>query len=75
VADSHFRVVGIGACAGGVEALEAFFEAMPPDPGMAISFELGGEAKLAREKTGLRCTITLPAGTEVLSGLDIWNGR
>ena len=32
----HFPVVGIGASAGGVEALEAFFGAMPPDNGMAF---------------------------------------
>ncbi|MGD9616847.1 MAG: CheR family methyltransferase [Alphaproteobacteria bacterium] len=28
--------MGIGASAGGVEALQAFFEAVPPDPGMAF---------------------------------------
>ncbi|HYS92541.1 MAG TPA: chemotaxis protein CheB, partial [Candidatus Acidoferrales bacterium] len=31
-----FPVVGIGASAGGVEALEAFFAAMPAEPGMAF---------------------------------------
>jgi len=31
-----FPVVGIGASAGGLEALEAFFRNMPPDPGMAF---------------------------------------
>ena len=31
-----FLVVGIGASAGGVRALEQFFERMPPDPGMAF---------------------------------------
>ena len=34
--DEHFPIVGIGASAGGVEALEALFRAMPPDPGMAF---------------------------------------
>ena len=29
-------MVGIGASAGGVEALQAFFEPMPSDPGMAF---------------------------------------
>src|SRR4051812_2710109 len=29
-------VVGIGASAGGLEALEAFFEQVPPDTGMAF---------------------------------------
>jgi two-component system CheB/CheR fusion protein len=33
---SRFPVVGVGASAGGVEALEAFFKPMPPDPGMAF---------------------------------------
>jgi len=32
----RFLVVGIGASAGGVEALQAFFEPMPADPGMAF---------------------------------------
>jgi two-component system CheB/CheR fusion protein len=31
-----FPVIGIGASAGGLEALEAFFSAMPPDSGMAF---------------------------------------
>ena len=33
---SDLRVVGIGASAGGVEALEAFFKAMPDENGMAF---------------------------------------
>ncbi len=33
---TSFPVVGIGASAGGVEALRAFFGAMPADPGMAF---------------------------------------
>jgi two-component system CheB/CheR fusion protein len=32
----RFPIVGIGASAGGVEALEALFTAMPPDSGMAF---------------------------------------
>lgn len=31
-----FPIVGIGASAGGLEALEAFFRAMPPDAGVAF---------------------------------------
>jgi two-component system CheB/CheR fusion protein len=34
--DERFPIVGIGASAGGVEALEALFRAMPPDPGVAF---------------------------------------
>jgi two-component system, chemotaxis family, CheB/CheR fusion protein len=33
---SNLRIVGIGASAGGVEALEAFFKAMPDDNGLAF---------------------------------------
>jgi len=35
-ADNPFAVVGVGASAGGVEALQAFFSPMPPEPGMAF---------------------------------------
>jgi two-component system CheB/CheR fusion protein len=31
-----FPIVGVGASAGGVEALEGFFRGMPPDPGVAL---------------------------------------
>ncbi|MFC4278574.1 CheR family methyltransferase [Achromobacter aloeverae] len=34
--DLHFPVVGIGASAGGIEALRKFFEHMPASPGMAF---------------------------------------
>jgi two-component system CheB/CheR fusion protein len=34
--DARFPIVGVGASAGGVEALEYLFKAMPPDPGMAF---------------------------------------
>ena len=33
---TKFRVVGIGASAGGLESLEQFFANLPPDPGMAF---------------------------------------
>src|ERR1700730_19469588 len=31
-----FRVVGLGASAGGLEALDKLFDALPPDTGMAF---------------------------------------
>ena len=34
--DKPFPIVGVGASAGGVEALEYLFNAMPPDPGVAF---------------------------------------
>jgi len=34
--NGRFPIVGIGASAGGLEAFEAFFKAMPPDSGMAF---------------------------------------
>lgn len=34
--DSRLPVVGVGASAGGVPALDAFFRQMPADPGVAI---------------------------------------
>lgn len=36
LADDEFLIVGIGASAGGVEALESMFESMPENPGFAI---------------------------------------
>src|SRR5690349_7818868 len=33
---SRFKVVGIGASAGGLESLEQFFANLPPSPGMAF---------------------------------------
>jgi chemotaxis response regulator CheB len=33
---THFPVAGIGASAGGIEALEAFFAALPAESGMAF---------------------------------------
>jgi two-component system CheB/CheR fusion protein len=34
--DNRFPIVGVGASAGGVEALESLFRAMPSNPGMAF---------------------------------------
>lgn len=38
VSDLQFPVVGIGASAGGLEALKKFLQALPTDPGMAFVF-------------------------------------
>lgn len=35
-AQDGFRIVGIGASAGGLESLERFFARVPPDTGMAF---------------------------------------
>ena len=35
-AEKSFPIVALGASAGGLEALQAFFDHMPPDPGMAF---------------------------------------
>ena len=49
---SSFPIVGVGASAGGVEALEALFRPMPAEPGMAfvVVTHLGPkyESKLAK---------------------------
>ncbi|NTV03338.1 hypothetical protein HGA89_00275, partial [bacterium] len=36
--DTRFPIIGIGASAGGLQALESFFSGLPPDvaPGMAF---------------------------------------
>ena len=36
MANNRHLVVGIGASAGGVEALQSFFSPMPADPGMSF---------------------------------------
>ncbi|MGE0222389.1 MAG: CheR family methyltransferase [Acetobacteraceae bacterium] len=36
VDQAHFPVVGVGASAGGIQALQTFFAAVPPDCGMAF---------------------------------------
>ena len=35
-ADTSFPIVGVGASAGGIQALESLFRAMPADPGMSF---------------------------------------
>src|SRR2546425_856378 len=57
-ASERFPIVGIGASAGGLEALEAFFEPMPPDNGMAfvvVSHQPLHHVSLLPELLG-RCT-------------------
>jgi two-component system CheB/CheR fusion protein len=38
ISNSQFPVVGIGASAGGLDAVRAFLKALPPKPGMAFVF-------------------------------------
>jgi len=48
----HFPVVALGASAGGLEALEVFFEALPADTGMAfvvVTHQLPGRVSLVPE--------------------------
>lgn len=57
-ASERFPIVGIGASAGGLEALEVFFEHMPPDNGMAfvvVSHQPLHHVSLLPELLG-RCT-------------------
>src|SRR3954454_4621281 len=35
-APEDFPIIGIGASAGGIEALEGFFRGLPPEPGLAL---------------------------------------
>src|SRR3954463_2210898 len=35
-ANGRFPIVGVGASAGGIDAFQAFFSHLPPDPGMAF---------------------------------------
>src|SRR5437764_7770538 len=57
-ADNPFAVVGVGASAGGVEALQAFFAPMPPAPGMAfiVVTHLGEGYESALPEILSRCT-------------------
>src|SRR5690242_1526792 len=50
--DRRLRIVGLGASAGGLDALEEFFSAMPPDCGMAfvvVTHQHPGQASLLPE--------------------------
>src|SRR5262249_47715711 len=50
--DKPFPIVGVSASAGGVEALQYLFKAMPPDPGMAfvtITHRAPGRKTIVRE--------------------------
>ena len=60
----HFPVVGVGASAGGLEALQAFFDAMPNDTGMAfvvVTHQLPGHASLLPELLGRHTTMPVAA--------------
>jgi len=70
-AKKPFPIVGIGASAGGLEALETFFDHLPPAPGMAIVIiqHLSPKHKSIMGQILQRHT-SLPV-TEVADGLEV----
>jgi two-component system CheB/CheR fusion protein len=70
-AKKSFPIVGIGASAGGLEALETFFDHLPPAPGMAIVIiqHLSPKHKSIMGQILQRHT-SLPV-TEVADGLEV----
>ena len=66
-----FPVVGIGASAGGLEALEELFRAMPPDTGMAfvvITHQHPGHTSLLPELLGKVTPLTV---VQVADGMKL----
>lgn len=66
-APSGFLVVGIGASAGGFEALQEFFSAVPADTGLAfvvISHQRPGQASLLPQLLGKRAKIPAVQATD-----------
>ena len=60
-----FFIVGIGASAGGLEALEAFFSAMPADSGMAfvvVTHQHAGQPSMLAELLGRKTAMPVVAG-------------
>ncbi len=72
---SRFLIVGIGASAGGLEAMEAFFQHMPPNSGMAfvvVSHQHAGHVSLLPGLLG-KCT-AMPV-VEISDGMEVEPNR
>ncbi len=69
--DSPIPVVGLGASAGGVEALSSFFDAMPPDSGCAFIVVLHLDPKRESEMTHILGTHTAMPVMQVETGMQI----
>jgi len=70
-----FLIVGIGASAGGLEAMEEFFHRMPPSNGMAfvvVSHQHAGHVSLLPGLLG-KCT-AMPV-VEVSDGMEVKPNR
>src|SRR5262245_23967995 len=57
-ADRKPTIVGIGASAGGVQALQAFFSALPPDAGAAFVVVVHLDPQLQSDLSGILATRT-----------------
>jgi two-component system CheB/CheR fusion protein len=64
-------IVGIGASAGGIEALSAFFDAMPPDSGCAFVVVLHLDPKHESEMAHILSARTAMPVTQVTDGMQI----
>ena len=58
-APGHLRVVGIGASAGGIRALQTFFQALPPQPGLVfvVVMHLAPERESSLPQVLQTCTV------------------
>jgi len=73
--DSSFPIVGIGASAGGLEALEGFFSHVPPNPNMAFVVIQHLAPKHKSIMDALLRRVTVMNITEVQSGMKLQPGR
>jgi len=65
--DSHFPIVGIGASAGGLEALDELFDHMPPDTGMSfvvVTHQHPGHTSLLPELLGKHTKMPVAEATD-----------
>src|SRR5260370_32944917 len=73
--DRPFRVVGVGASAGGYEAFTQFLEALPADPGMAFVFVQHLDPTHESKLTELLSRSTRLPVLEVTKNLPVRRGR